>query len=434
MITLNNYKKRRQLFFSFMKNNSLALIFSSMEVKRSNDIAYQFHQESNFWYFTGFNEPKSLLIFIKKDMNNTTSIIFNQSHNATSKLWNGDCLGQENAIHVLGVDYSFSWNDLKTKLYLFINDFDVIYHATGLSKQADYYFYSVLKKLKKEKNNNNQASKTILDWRYFVNKMRLLKTIEEINILRKAAKISSLAHIRAMKFCKPNLYEYMLEAEIHHEFNIHGARFPAYNTIIASGSNALVLHYNNNNCKLINGDLVLIDAGCQYHGYTCDITRTFPINGKFNQYQLLIYNIVLKSLYKALSICSSGIYIKNVKEEVIYIIVTELVKLGILQGTINDLIINKIYKKFYMHNLIHYVGLDVHDLIVNNDDMLQAGMVIAIEPGIYIPFDNGIPKEYQGIGIRIEDTIVIKNSGNENLTQNVIKDPHEIEFFMLQGK
>lgn len=268
--------------------------------------------------------------------------------------------------------------------------------------------------------------------------MRLFKSPEEIAILRRAGEISALAHTRAMQACRPGLYEYHLEGEIHHEFNRHGARFPSYNTIVGSGENGCILHYTENECEMQDGDLVLIDAGCEWQGYAGDITRTFPVNGKFTQPQRAVYNIVLKSLETALSRFRPGVSIREVNDDVVRIMVTGLVELGIMQGEVDTLIAEDAHRKFFMHGLGHWLGLDVHDVghygTPSRDRILEPGMVITVEPGLYIAPDADVPVEYRGIGIRIEDDIVITETGIENLTDSVVKDPDAIEALMAAAR
>ena len=248
---------------------------------------------------------------------------------------------------------------------------------------------------------------------------------------------SDLAHTRAMQKCRPGMFEYQLEGEILHEFNRHGARFPSYNTIVGGGENGCILHYTENESPLQDGELVLIDAGCEYQGYAGDITRTFPINGKFTPPQREIYDIVLASLDAALELYRPGTSMQEVTQEVVRIMVTGLVKLGILKGDVEQLIAENAHRPYFMHGLSHWLGLDVHDVGVYGPDRsrtLEPGMVITVEPGLYIAPDADVPPQYRGIGIRIEDDILITENGNENLTASVVKRPEDIEALMAAAK
>ncbi|MDF7662561.1 Xaa-Pro aminopeptidase [Erwiniaceae bacterium L1_54_6] len=438
MITLETFQQRRQALIARMAPGSAALIFAAPEVTRSNDSEYPFRQNSDFWYFTGFNEPQALLVLIKSDDTHNHSVLFNRVRDLTAEIWFGRRLGQDAAPAKLGVDRALPWDDIGEQLYQLLNGLDVVYHAQGLYPEADSLVFSALEKLRRGFRQNLSAPDTVTDWRPWVHDMRLFKGPEEIAILRRAGEISALAHTRAMQTCRPGMFEYHLEGEIHHEFNRHGARFPSYNTIVGSGENGCILHYTENECEMREGDLVLIDAGCEFHGYAGDITRTFPVNGKFSEPQRAIYDIVLASLYKALELFRPGISIHDVNEEVVRIMVTGLVELGVMAGEVDALIAEQAHRQFFMHGLSHWLGLDVHDVghygTPSRDRILEPGMVLTIEPGLYIAPDANVPAQYRGIGIRIEDDIVITAEGNENLTASVVKDADAIEALMAAAR
>lgn len=270
-----------------------------------------------------------------------------------------------------------------------------------------------------------------------LHEMRLFKSPEELTLMREASKISADAHLRAMQTCQPDMYEYQLAAEIEHQFASQGAKSPAYTTIVGSGQNACILHYTENDAVMKAGDLVLVDAGAEYQGYASDITRTFPVNGKFSPPQREIYDIVLMALNSALTLYRPGVTIHQVMAAVIKIKIEGLIKLGLLQGELDKLIESKAHLPFFMHGLSHWLGLDVHDVGDygnNRDRPLEPGMVLTVEPGLYIAPDANVPEAYRGIGIRIEDDIVITEEGNENLTAAAIKDPDEIEALMAAAK
>lgn len=438
MISLENFQQRRQALLAKMVPGSAALIFAAPEVTRSNDSEYPFRQNSDFWYFTGFNEPQALLVLIKSDENHNHSVLFNRVRDLTAEIWFGRRLGQDAAPAKLGVDRALPWNDIGEQLHLLLNGLDEVYHAQGQYAEADKLVFSALDKLRQGFRQNLSAPASLTDWRPWVHEMRLFKSPEEIALLRRAGEISALAHTRAMQACRPGLFEYHLEGEIHHEFNRHGARFPSYNTIVGAGENGCILHYTENECEMQDGDLVLIDAGCELQGYAGDITRTFPVNGKFSPPQRAIYNIVLKSLETALARFRPGVSIREVNDDVVRIMVTGLVELGVMQGEVDALIAEDAHRKFFMHGLGHWLGLDVHDVghygTPSRDRILEPGMVITVEPGLYIAPDADVPVEYRGIGIRIEDDIVITENGNENLTDSVVKDPDAIETLMAAAR
>lgn len=438
MISLETFQQRRQALLAKMAPGSAALIFAAPEVTRSNDTEYPFRQNSDFWYFTGFNEPQALLVLIKSNETHNHSVLFNRVRDLTAEVWFGRRLGQDAAPAKLAVDRALPWDDIGDQLHLLLNGLDVVYHAQGEYAESDTLVFNALEKLRRGFRQNLSAPATVTDWRPWVHEMRLFKSPDEIEILRRAGKISALAHTRAMEKCRPGMFEYQLEGEILHEFSRHGARFPSYNTIVGSGENGCILHYTENESELRDGDLVLIDAGCEFHGYAGDITRTFPVNGKFSQPQREIYDIVLASLYTALSLFRPGISIREVNDEVVRIMTTGLVELGVLQGDVDALIAEDAHRQFYMHGLSHWMGLDVHDVghygTPSRDRILEPGMVLTIEPGLYIAPDADVPAEYRGIGIRIEDDIVINETGNENLTDSVVKDPEAIEALMAAAQ
>lgn len=434
MISLDTLQQRRQALLAKMVPGSAALIFAAPEVTRSNDSEYPFRQNSDFWYFTGFNEPQALLVLIKSNETHNHSVLFNRVRDLHAEVWFGRRLGQDAAPERLGIDRALPWDALDEQLYQLLNGLDVVYHAQGLYAEADTQVFGALEKLRRGFRQQLSAPATITDWRPWVHEMRLFKSAEEIDLLRQAGKISALAHTHAMQRCRPGLFEYQLEGEIHYVFNQHGARFPSYNTIVGSGENGCILHYTENESELRDGDLVLIDAGCELHGYAGDITRTFPVNGKFTAPQRAVYNIVLKALQTALAQFRPGISIRQVTDDVIRIMVAGMLDLGILEGDLDQLIAEDAHRPYFMHGLGHWLGLDVHDVgdygTPSRDRLLEPGMVLTVEPGLYFAPDADVPVEYRGIGIRIEDDILITESGNENLTDSVVKDADAIEALM----
>lgn len=436
-MTQSEFLRRRQALLAQMAPASAALIFSAPEATRSADSEYPYRQNSDFWYFTGFNEPEAVLVLIKSDDTHNHSVLFNRLRDKTAEIWFGRRLGQEAAPEKLGVDRALAFSEIDEQLYQLLNGLDVVYHAQGEYPYADTILFTALDKLRKGSRQNLTAPASITDWRPIVHEMRLFKSPEEIDVLRRAGEISALAHTRAMQTCRPGMFEYQLEGEILHEFNRHGARFASYNTIVGGGENGCILHYTENESELRDGELVLIDAGCEYRGYAGDITRTFPINGKFTPAQREIYDIVLASLDAALTLFRPGTSIQDVTSDVVRIMIAGLVKLGILKGDIDQLMADNAHRAFFMHGLSHWLGLDVHDVGVYGPDRsrtLEPGMVLTVEPGLYIAPDADVPPQYRGIGIRIEDDILITENGNENLTASVVKKADEIEALMAAAK
>ncbi|EKY3119124.1 Xaa-Pro aminopeptidase [Cronobacter turicensis] len=432
-MTQQEFLRRRQALLAKMAPASAALIFAAPEATRSADSEYPYRQSSDFWYFTGFNEPEAVLVLIKSDETHSHSVIFNRLRDKTAEIWFGRRLGQEAAPAKLGVDRALAFNEIDEQLYQLLNGLDVVYHAQGEYPYADAIVFTALDKLRRGARQNLSAPATLTDWRPWVHEMRLFKSPEELAVMRRAGEISALAHIRAMQTCRPGMYEYQLEGEILHEFTRHGARFPSYNTIVGGGENGCILHYTENESQLRDGDLVLIDAGCEYKGYAGDITRTFPVNGKFTPAQRAVYDIVLESLETALRLFRPGTSIQDVTGDVVRVMVKGLVGLGILKGDVEQLVAENAHRPYFMHGLSHWLGLDVHDVGFYGPDrsrILAPGMVITVEPGLYIAPDADVPEDYRGIGIRIEDDIVITETGNENLTASVVKSADDIEALM----
>ncbi|TQI82064.1 aminopeptidase P [Serratia fonticola] len=437
-MTQQEFHNRRQALLAKMAPGSAAVIFAAPEATRSADSEYPYRQNSDFWYLTGFNEPEAVLILVKSDETHNHCVLFNRVRDLTAEIWFGRRLGQEAAPAKLGVDRALAFDEINDQLHLLLNGLDVVYHAQGQYPFADEILFGALEKLRKGFRQNLAAPATVTDYRPWLHEMRLFKSAEEVAVMRRAGEISALAHTRAMQKCRPGMFEYQLEGEILHEFTRHGARYPSYNTIVGSGENGCILHYTENECEMRDGDLVLIDAGCEYRGYAGDITRTFPVNGKFSKPQRAVYDIVLASINKALEMFKPGVSIREVNDQVVRIMIAGLVELGVMKGEVEQLFAEQAHRPFFMHGLSHWLGLDVHDVghygTASRDRVLEPGMVLTVEPGLYIAPDADVPQEYRGIGIRIEDDILITQDGNENLTASVVKDADAIEALMAAAR
>ena len=436
-MTQQEFDRRRQALLAQMQPGSAAIIFAAPEAPRNADSEYPYRQSSDFWYFTGFNEPEAALVLIKSNDTHNHSVLFNRVRDLTAEIWFGRRLGQQAAPAKLGVDRALAFSEIDDQLYQLLNGLDAVYHAQGEYAYADDILFRALDKLRKGSRQNLTAPPAVIDWRPIVHELRLFKSAEELEVMRRAGEITALAHTRAMQKCRPGMFEYQLEGEIHHEFTRHGARYPSYNTIVGGGENGCILHYTENESELRDGELVLIDAGCEYQSYAGDITRTFPVNGKFTPAQRAIYDIVLESLETALRLYRPGTSIAEVTNAVVRIMVTGLANLGILKGEVDQLILDNAHRPYFMHGLSHWLGLDVHDVGYYGTDrsrLLEPGMGLTGEPGLYIAPDADVPAEYRGIGIRIEDDIVITADGNENLTASVVKRADDIEALMAAAR
>ncbi|HHE9491008.1 Xaa-Pro aminopeptidase [Haemophilus influenzae] len=415
------FEERRTRVFAQMQPNSALLLFSEIEKRRNNDCTYPFRQDSYFWYLTGFNEPNAALLLLKTEQVEK-AIIFLRPRDPLLETWNGRRLGVELAPQQLNVNEAYSIEEFATVLPKILKNLTALYYVPEIHTWGD--------KLVTE---SAVSFNEILDWRPMLSEMRLIKSPNEIRLMQQAGQITALGHIKAMKTTRPNRFEYEIESDILHEFNRHCARFPSYNSIVAGGNNACILHYTENDCPLNDGDLVLIDAGCEFAMYAGDITRTFPVNGKFSQPQREIYELVLKAQKRAIELLVPGNSIKQANDEVISIKTQGLVDLGILKGDVDTLIEQQAYRQFYMHGLGHWLGLDVHDVGSYGQDkqrILEIGMVITVEPGIYISEDADVPEQYKGIGVRIEDNLLMTEYGNKILTAAAPKEIADIENLM----
>ena len=415
------FGERRTRIFAQMQPNSALLLFSEIEKRRNNDCSYPFRQDSYFWYLTGFNEPNAALLLLKTEQAEK-AIIFLRPRDPLLETWNGRRLGVEHAPQQLNVNEAYSIEELATVLPKILKNLTALYYVPEIHTWGD--------KLVAESAVNFSE---ILDWRPMLSEMRLIKSPNEIRLMQQAGQITALGHIKAMQTTRPNRFEYEIESDILHEFNRHCARFPSYNSIVAGGNNACILHYTENDRPLNDGDLVLIDAGCEFAMYAGDITRTFPVNGKFTQPQREIYELVLKAQKRAIELLVPGNSIKQANDEVIRIKTQGLVDLGILNGDVDTLIEQQAYRQFYMHGLGHWLGLDVHDVGSYGQDkqrILEIGMVITVEPGIYIAEDADVPEQYKGIGVRIEDNLLMTEYGNKILTAAAPKEIADIENLM----
>ena len=415
------FGERRTRVFTQMQPNSALLLFSEIEKRRNNDCSYPFRQDSYFWYLTGFNEPNAALLLLKTEQAEK-AIIFLRPRDPLLETWNGRRLGVERAPQQLNVNEAYSIEEFATVLPKILKNLTALYHVPEIHTWGDT--------LVSESAVNFSE---ILDWRPMLSEMRLIKSLNEIRLMQQAGQITALGHIKAMQTTRPNRFEYEIESDILHEFNRHCARFPSYNSIVAGGNNACILHYTENDRPLNDGDLVLIDAGCEFAMYAGDITRTFPVNGKFSQPQREIYDLVLKAQKRAIELLVPGNSIKQANDEVIRIKTQGLVDLGILKGDVDTLIEQQAYRQFYMHGLGHWLGLDVHDVGSYGQDkqrILEIGMVITVEPGIYISEDADVPEQYKGIGVRIEDNLLMTEYGNKILTAAAPKEIADIENLM----
>lgn len=433
MINQKEYALRRKQLAAQLPAGSIAIIAAAPEVVRNGDAHYRFRQDSTFYYFTGFNEPDAvLLVTAGKECR---SFLFNRCKNPSQEQWSGKRLGQEGALKQLHMDLAFPIETLDDELPGLLLGNDKVYYSFGKNPHIEQKIMQALIHVKGQVRRGAKAPSSLCDLEPIVGEMRLFKSEQEIELLRRAAAISVVAHKRAMAICRTVKYEYELEAELIYEFARGGCRSVAYDPIIGSGENTCILHYTANDQPLCAGDLVLIDAGGEYENYAADITRTFPVNGVFTKEQRAIYELVLKAQKAAIREIKPGLPWNKMQITIIEVLTRGLCELGILNGEVDELISKEAYKPFYMHNSGHWLGLDVHDAgqyKINNEwRPLEAGMVLTVEPGLYISKDiPGVDKRWWDIGVRIEDDVLVTSNGYDVLTSALPVEISEIEALM----
>ncbi|MCE3046231.1 Xaa-Pro aminopeptidase [Legionella sp. 16cNR16C] len=433
MISQQEYQQRRCRLAQALPANSLAIIPAADELLRNGDSHYRFRQDSHFYYLTGFQEPQALLVIMAGNEGDT--LLFNRPRNAAMEQWTGKRLGQEEAGRVLGVKQAFAIEDLEQRLPELLLGQTAVYYTLGRNRHYDEVILGVIDRLKKQIRRGIAAPEAIIDVDSLISELRLFKSEAEISLMRRAADISVAAHKKAMQKCRQFAYEYELEAELMQEFISQGCRSVAYDPIVGCGENTCILHYNDNNQPLKQGELVLIDAGGEYQNYAADITRTFPVSGHFSLEQRAVYELVLKAQKAGVACIRPGLPWVEVQQIMVRILTTGLIELGLLAGDVDILIKAEAYKPFYMHNSGHWLGLDVHDCgayKINNDwRLLEPGMVLTVEPGIYISAGMpGVDEKWWNIGVRIEDDILVTATGHENLTAALPVEVDDIERLM----
>lgn len=434
MIVMKEYAARRRDLMSMMEPNSIAVVASAPEKVRSKDTYYPYKQDATFTYLCGFPEPSAVMVLIP-GRDQGEFLVFCREKDRLKETWDGFLHGPEGARDEYAADDAFPITDIDEILPGLLEGRGRVYYDIGKDAEFDKHLMEWITNIRDQRSRGAVPPGEFVDLGYYVNEMRLLKSAGEIKLMRRAGVISAGAHRRAMQASQPGLYEYQLQAEIEHEFAFHGATGPAYTSIVGGGRNGCILHYIENRCRLLDGDLVLIDAGCEYLNYAADITRTFPVNGHFSAPQAAIYDVVLAAQAEAFRSIAPGIAYNCANEATISVITQGLVDLGILDGDVDDLIARGAHREFYMHNAGHWLGMDVHDVGDYKVDKswrdLETGMVLTVEPGIYIAPDNlNIDQQWRGLAVRIEDNVVVTRNGCEQITAEVPKERVEIERLM----
>jgi Xaa-Pro aminopeptidase len=421
------YAERRKRLQAKMQHG-IAVIPTAPEVIRNGDAHYDYRHDSHFYYLTGFTEPEAVLLLVAGEK--TQSILFCREKNAEREVWDGFRYGPDAAGEKFGFDAAYPIAQLNEKLVELMGNQPVLFYPVG-DTGWDTRLLKLRETVKEKARSGIHAPGEIRDVRELLNEMRLFKDAHEQGIMRRAAGISCNAHRRAMQFTRPGQYEYEVEAELIREFCRHGARNPAYTSIVAGGANACTLHYVGNSARLNDGDLLLIDAGCELESYASDITRTFPVNGKFSAVQKDVYEIVLAAQAAAISAATPGNLWIAPHEAALRVLSQGFTDLKLCQGSVDSVLETESYKQFYMHRTGHWLGMDVHDVgeykLGEQWRPLQVGMTLTVEPGCYIRPGDNVPRDLWNIGIRIEDDVLITAGGNEVLTLDAPKTVDEIE-------
>ena len=441
---MTTFAQRRAAVMAKMhaQGGGIAIIPTASEVMRNADADYPYRHDSYFYYLTGFHEPEATLVLLAGDKDQ--SILFCRDKNEEREIWDGYRHGPAGAVEKFGFDLAFTIDSIDTEVPKLMANMPALFYALGSHAKLDAQIQGWLNTVRAQVRAGVSAPNAAFDIRTILNEMRLIKDSEEIAIMQRAADITAGAHARAMRTSKPGLREYHLEAELLHEFRRNGSQFPAYGSIVAAGANACVLHYRAGDAELRDGDLVLIDAGCELDSYAADITRTFPVNGKFSGPQKTLYEIVLASQQAAIEATGPGKLFTDGHDAALKVLAQGMLDTGLLDktkaGSVDDVIANGSYRQFYMHRTGHWLGMDVHDVGDYRDPAVTAtekpwrqlmpGMVLTIEPGLYVRPAAGVPEQYWNIGIRIEDDALVTGSGCEILTRNAPKTVTEIEAVM----
>ncbi|CAN5920448.1 Xaa-Pro aminopeptidase [soil metagenome] len=425
------FAARRDAYMQALGPGGVAVVRSLPERLRNGDAFHPFRQHSDLFYLTGFVEPDATLI-LRPGAETERVVMFVRPRDPELEVWDGRRAGLEGAKETYGADAAYPAAELATKMWDLIANIDELHYSLGLDDSMDLMVAHAIARLRKTEKKGRRPPRAVVDPRAALHELRLRKRPEELAALRKACKITSEAHVAAMKLGSTGVFEHELEAEINYAFRKAGGSGPGYATIVGTGENATILHYVENRCAIADGDLVLVDAGCEYDHYTADITRTWPANGRFTAPQRKVYELVLATQKTAVAMAKPGATIDQIHEHCVKALTEGMIALGLLAGTVDERIADQSYRKFFMHGTSHWLGLDVHDVgaytRAGKARPLEAGMVITVEPGLYIAADApDVPPELRGIGVRIEDDIVITADGNEVLTAACPKELEEIE-------
>ncbi len=429
------FKLRREKLLQQM-GSGVAIVPTAAEKFRNSDATYPYRADSYFHYLTGFPEPEAVLIMIAGQT--PKSILLCRDKNAEREIWDGFRYGSQGAAEAFGFDEAYSIDTLTDKLAELFANQSALWYSVGFDAEWDARITVALNAVRSQTRAGKHAPATIRDVRTLINEMRLVKDASEIDTMRRAATITAGAHRRAMATTRPGAFEYEIEAELLHEFRRHGSQYPAYTSIVAAGANACVLHYIENDKRIADGDLILIDAGCELDGYASDVTRTFPANGRFSGPQADVYNLVLAAQDAAVALIKPGAGFNDPHDAAVRVLAQGMIDLKLLNGSLDGVLESESYKRFYMHRTGHWLGIDVHDAgeYKNGDawTTLTPGKMLTVEPGCYIRPSDDAPETFWNIGVRIEDDALVTEQGCEIITSAAPKTVADIEALMRDAR
>lgn len=432
-LNITMHQRRRKELVNQIGEHDIVIVPTAGVKTRNSDVDFQFRADSDFFYLTGFAEPEAVAVLCP-GRKNGEYVIFCREKNIERELWDGRRAGLEGAVELYGADDAFPIEDIGDILPGLMEEREKVFTNVGRYPEFDIEILSWLNKIKTDSRSSKHAPYELVDLSHILHEQRLIKRKEEVALMRKAGKISAAGHKRAMQVCKPGMYEYQVQAAMEFEFRAAGSPYNAYPSIVAAGENSCILHYTENNMQLKSGDLLLIDAGAEYGYYAADISRTFPVNGKFSAEQRALYDIVLAAQHAAFAECAPGKTWDDPHQAAVRVIAQGLLDEKLLTGSLQEVLETQSFTQFYMHRTGHWLGMDVHDVgdyqLDNDWRELEPGMVFTVEPGIYVGNNPKVDKRWHNIGIRIEDNVVIRSTGHEILTAGVPTDPHEIEALM----
>ena len=426
------HAQHRKQLMRMMGEGSIAILPSAPVLLRNRDVEHGFRQDSDFYYLSGFPEPESVIVLVP-GRKQGPFILFCRDRDKKKETWDGRRYGPEGAVEYFGADEAYPIAELEDILPELMEHCESVYYTIGLNPEFDKHVMNCVNNLRSKARGGTHVPYEFVSLDYLLHDMRLFKHREELRLMRKSAKIAVQAHINAMQACQPGMYEYQLEAELIYHFQHNGAGW-AYQSIVGGGANSCILHYTENNQLLNDGEMVLIDAGAEYQGYASDITRTFPVNGRFNVAQREIYELVLEAQEAAFKKVMPGNHWNDPHEAAVRVLTRGMVELGLLKGNVRTLIKEKAYTRFYMHRTGHWLGMDVHDVgdykVDDEWRLLEKGMVLTVEPGLYVPAGTRGVKRWWNIGVRIEDDVAVTRDGHEILSAGLPRTCEEIEAVM----